>query len=199
MLRKKLISQAIYSLFGFFACLDVQEGMAGQSDFEPTPVQAEALSQVHPKDYPGLPHNVRSELEKRSCMIPQSYLNDNVHNAVLGQLMKPDQLDWAVICLRDKEFFLLVFPSGSRSSEMVGSPWTDYVHIEKYPNGRWGFGYNLKIHAVNPHTILRHYQQYGGPEPPPLNHQGLDLYCCEKASVTYFWHKGSWLKLTGAD
>jgi len=55
------------------------------------------------------------------------------------------------------------------------------------------------LSAVGRATIERHYQDYGGPQTPPIEHQGLDYAGVGKASVTFYWHKGQWLKLTGAD
>jgi hypothetical protein len=46
---------------------------------------------------------------------------------------------------------------------------------------------------------MRHYLGYGGPKPPPMNHQGIDDAFLEKASVTYYYYRGKWLQLTGAD
>jgi hypothetical protein len=46
---------------------------------------------------------------------------------------------------------------------------------------------------------MGHYRAYGGPKPPPIDHQGIDDAFLEKASVTFYFHKGNWLQLTGAD
>jgi hypothetical protein len=32
-----------------------------------------------------------------------------------------------------------------------------------------------------------------------MNHQGIDDAFLEKASVTYYYYRGKWLQLTGAD
>jgi len=46
---------------------------------------------------------------------------------------------------------------------------------------------------------MRHYRAYGGPEPPPIEHQGIDDAFLGKASITWYFHKGKWLRLQGAD
>jgi len=46
---------------------------------------------------------------------------------------------------------------------------------------------------------MRHFSPYGGPTPPQIDHQGIDDAFIEKASVTWYFDGGSWLKLTGAD
>ena len=38
-----------------------------------------------------------------------------------------------------------------------------------------------------------------GPEPPPIDHQGINYAFIEKASVVLYWYEGQWLCLQGAD
>jgi hypothetical protein len=47
--------------------------------------------------------------------------------------------------------------------------------------------------------ILRHYRAYGGPKPPPIDHNGIDDAFLEKASVTWYRYNGKWIELQGAD
>jgi hypothetical protein len=60
-------------------------------------------------------------------------------------------------------------------------------------------GYSREITAVNRDFIMSHYRAYGGPEPPPIDPQGIDDAFLEKASVTWYYHEGKWLRLQGAD
>jgi hypothetical protein len=46
---------------------------------------------------------------------------------------------------------------------------------------------------------MRHYRAYGGPEPPPIDHHGIDDAFLEKGSITWYFYRGKWLQLTGAD
>ena len=55
------------------------------------------------------------------------------------------------------------------------------------------------IDAVGRDFIMRHYEAYGGPKPPPIDHQGVEDVFIEKASVVWYFYQGQWLKLTGAD
>jgi hypothetical protein len=59
--------------------------------------------------------------------------------------------------------------------------------------------YSREIRPVGRDFIIGHYRAYGGPEPPPIEHQGIDDAFLEKASVTYYYHEGKWLQLQGAD
>lgn len=60
-------------------------------------------------------------------------------------------------------------------------------------------GYSRQISAVRRDFITRHYRVYGGTKPPPINHEGIDDAFVEKASTTWYFYKGKWMKLTGSD
>ena len=59
--------------------------------------------------------------------------------------------------------------------------------------------YSREISAAGRDFIMRHYRAYGGPEPPPIDHHGIDDAFLEKASITWYFHNGKWLQLQGAD
>jgi len=66
----------------------------------------------------------------------------------------------------------------------------------------WGDGkmvYSWAITPVGKEYIMRHYHAYGGPKPPPINHQGINDTFFGKASVVLYFYKRKWLQLTGAD
>jgi hypothetical protein len=59
--------------------------------------------------------------------------------------------------------------------------------------------YSIEISTVNQRLILGHYRAYGGPKPPPIDHNGIDDAFLEKASITWYWREGKWVQLQGAD
>ena len=60
-------------------------------------------------------------------------------------------------------------------------------------------GYSRALSPAGADYILSVYQAYGGPKPPPIDHQGIDDAFLEKASTVHYFHEGKWLRLTGAD
>jgi hypothetical protein len=60
-------------------------------------------------------------------------------------------------------------------------------------------GYSRAISAVGKNHILDYYKAYGGTEPPPIEHQGINDAFAEKASVVRYFYRGKWLELQGAD
>ena len=65
------------------------------------------------------------------------------------------------------------------------------------PGGVIGFSRALGV--ADPKFIREHHEWYGGPEPPPLDHDGINDMFVGKASVVWYRHAGRWLQLTGAD
>ncbi len=47
--------------------------------------------------------------------------------------------------------------------------------------------------------IIGYQTEYGGPKPPPIDHQGIEDSTLGKVSVIKYYYRGTWLTLTGAD
>ena len=60
-------------------------------------------------------------------------------------------------------------------------------------------GYSRAVDVATPADIEGHYARWGGPKPPPLDHDGIEDVFVEKGSRVWYWYGGHWLKLTGSD
>ena len=60
-------------------------------------------------------------------------------------------------------------------------------------------GYSRGIGTVGKDFIMRHFNAYGGPKPPPIDHEGIDDAFIEKASMTWYFYRGKWSQLSGSD
>jgi hypothetical protein len=60
-------------------------------------------------------------------------------------------------------------------------------------------GFSRAIGIASAKYIRDHHQQFGGPKPPPLTHDGIDDAFVGKASTVWYWYRGKWLQLQGAD
>lgn len=138
-----------------------------------------------------LPKPVRQDLQMRGCTVPQSPGSRRLENVIRGHFRNSRGLDWAVLCdVRKKNIsMILIYWAGDAGKSTV------------LPNSRgristecWG-----SISTVGKSFILEHYRAYGGPPPPPLNHQGIDVGICEKASIVFYFYRNHWLTLTGSD
>ena len=155
------------------------------------------IVRLSPASVPGLPGNIVRELQRRGCTIPQTAYAKKAENAIRGEFARPGQADWAVLCSVQGLSSILVFWSGSEKSPAEIAPMEDRIFLQGVTAGQ--IGYSRALGAAGRDFIMRHYDAYGGPKPPPIEHQGIDDAFVGKASVTWYFHGGKWLKLTGAD
>jgi hypothetical protein len=154
---------------------------------------------LSPTAFPELPQDLARELVRRGCTIPQP--SPQRRNVIRGHFAKAGSDDWAVLCYRrkTKTTTLLVFWNGSAENPTqlirgpYSGPYDDFV-----PSGDYGVMFEWFIRPVGRKFILGHYQGYGGPKPPPIDHEGIESGG-DSASIVLYYYRGRWLKLQGAD
>ena len=92
----------------------------------------------------------------------------------------------------------MVFWRGSTKSVSEVAKVPDRNFLQTITEGG-RIGFSRMIEAVDRDYILKHYEAYRGPKPPPIEHQGIDDAFIEKASVVRYYYRGKWLELQGAD
>jgi hypothetical protein len=155
------------------------------------------IVRLSPTAFPALPGNVVRQLQRRGCTIPQESFTKKPNNVIRGEFARPGQTDWAVLCSVNGVSSVLVFWNGSERNPAAVAPMEDRIFLQGITADQIGFSRGISPVAKN--FIMRHYQAYGGSKPPPIDHQGIDDAFIEKASVTWYFYGGKWLKLTGAD
>jgi hypothetical protein len=157
----------------------------------------EETVRLSPAVFADLPSSVGAELRRLGCSIPQTYGTREPHNVIKGRFISNLNIDWAVLCSRDRVSSILVFPGGSADS---------MVELESSPDVNWlqglggtQIGFSRAIDVADPQYIVTHSKAYGGPTPPPMDHDGINNIFIEKASSVLYWHEGQWLQLQGAD
>ena len=155
------------------------------------------ILRLPPAAFSELPSNIVRDLQRRGCAIPQTAFMKQRHNVVKGEFAKPGQTDWAVLCSVRGRSSILVFWNGSESNPAAIASIDDRNCLQGITAAEIGF--SRGVSAVGRDFIMRHYKAYGGLVPPPIDHHGIDDAFIEKASATWFFHSGMWLKLTGSD
>jgi hypothetical protein len=114
-------------------------------------------------------------------------------------LCSVNQTSWVNSLWTDAHYIssILVFWNGSDKNPAAIAPMEDRTYLQGITQTE--IGYSRGIRPVGKDFIMRHYDAYGGHTPPPIDHQGIDDAFIEKASVTWYFHDGKWMKLTGAD
>jgi len=156
---------------------------------------------LSPKAFPELPANLRAELDRRGCTIPQVppqvRMIDGWQNVIRDEFSKAGQTDWAVLCSIGRISSILIFWNGSVLRPADIEKTADLDHLQGW--GRDKIVYDRAITPVGKRYIMQHYKAYGGEKPPPLDHQGIDDASVGKASGVLYLYRGKWLHLSGAD
>jgi len=162
---------------------------------------------LSPSAFPQLPQEVADELNKQKCKIPQEVVPGSKpgrpHNVVSGQFKKAGQTDWAVLCSVKEHSRIMIFLNGSaKDVEFFGGWSADRNSMQGWgedADGNKQYMFSRLISSDDRDYILEHYERYGGPTPPPIDHDGLGTGISGKYSVTNYWYEGKWLALQGAD
>jgi hypothetical protein len=156
-----------------------------------------AIRKLPPRAFRQLPAVIVESLEARKCLIPQYHYDKTPHNVIHGSFTVAKQKEWAVLCSRRGSSSILVFRADKAKfvAEIAAANDDQYLQGD----GQDKLYYSRVISPVGKDYILEHYKAYGGPEPPPITHEGIDDAFAEKASVVRYFHRGKWLELQGAD
>lgn len=144
-----------------------------------------------------LPPAIASLLSRRGCRVPQVAQSRGRSNVISGQFFRKGEIAWAVLCSIKGSSSILVFQSEEDQQPAALASGADAGYLQGL--GEDKIGYSRQIRPVGANVILGHYRAYGGPKPPPIDHQGIDDAFLEKASVTWYFYKGKWQSLQGAD
>ncbi|MCE2392642.1 MAG: hypothetical protein J4G09_14385 [Proteobacteria bacterium] len=151
---------------------------------------------LSPNVFPDISPDVVVDLNGRGCTIPQVWYHVEPANVVHGRFTDPGRMDLAVLCSVERVSSILVYRGSSTGDVAVLNPVPDRNYLQDV-GGHIGF--SRAIHAVDPEFIRYHHAALGGPEPPPLDHDGVNDAFVGKASRVWYWHDGKWLRLQGAD
>lgn len=171
----------------------------GELDWE---TAAKNIRRLAVDAFPALPPAIREELRNRGCLIPQQTFSDDQagnqpQNVIEGEFFEKGRASWAVLCSVNESSSILVFRDASDRHPEDLAKSEDKDQLQGAGKGR--IAYSRQLAPADRKFIMDHYRAYGGPEPPPIDHQGIDDAFEGKASVTYYWYRGEWKKLTGAD
>jgi hypothetical protein len=181
-------------LVAALTALSIDHVLAGQ-DWQAADA---ATIRLNPSSFPELPMSVRRYLERRGCGIPQAFSSKAPHNVVRGRFTSSTQTDIAVLCSKARVSTVLVFRGGTTSAVAQLAQRSDETFLQVVDAGGV-VGYSRALAVATPSYIREHYAAYGGPKPPPMDHDGINDMFLEKASVVWYWYHGRWLQLQGAD
>ena len=143
--------------------------------------------------FPDLPAELAGLLNRRGCLIPQTYEAHHPENVVHASLELPGSSDWAVLCSERGTVSLLVFFSSAPASLLVlaAAPETERLQAHD-PSGFLGF--NWGIDPASPEQIRT--AQIGLLHRPALvDHDALADTLVDRRTVYHFYLKSAWIVL----
>jgi hypothetical protein len=178
----------------FVAAMAIVSSLAsGAQDWEKADL---ATTRLPPSAFSEVPASIQKELVRRGCTIPQPF-HATHQNVIKGRFTSAKQIDWAVLCSIKGTSSILVFRNGSTAAVDVLAAEPDRGALQVINVGV--IGYSRMLGVADADFIRVHHQRYGGPKPPPLDHDGIDDIAVEKGSVVRYWSRGRWLELTGSN
>jgi hypothetical protein len=102
-----------------------------------------------------------------------------------------------VLCSVRRVSSILIFWNGSTETPTSLAEMKDIDRLQSWTEGK--IVYSRLIRPVGKSFIDEMYAGFGGPTPPPIDHQGVDDAFWGKASGVHYLFQGSWLRLQGAD
>ena len=156
-----------------------------------------SIERLPARAFPQLPAAVAAALDARKCQVPQPAERNGPRNVIRGEFFAKGESGWAVLCAVNGSASLLVFRNDRGTHPDTLAAVEEKTHLQGLDGDK--IGYSREIAPASPAFMLRHYRAYGGPAPPPLDHQGIDDAFLGKASVTWYYYQGKWRCLQGAD
>jgi hypothetical protein len=147
--------------------------------------------------YPDLPDGIRNQLDRRGCIIPQTYEAHRPENVIHASLESSGSSDWAVLCSSQGTVSLLVFFTNNSSQPftLASAPETERLQAHD-PSGVLGF--NWGIDPASPKQVaeaqagMRH-------RPPHLDHDALADTLVDHHTVYHFYLRNAWIVLEVQD
>jgi hypothetical protein len=143
--------------------------------------------------FPELPAAVQELLNRRGCLIPQTYEAHGPENVVHASLERAGSSDWAALCSAEGTVSLLVFFSSAPAQMLVlaSAPETERLQA----HDRSGvLGFNWGIDPASPEQIRE--AQAGLLHRPALaDHDALADSLLDHRTVYHFFSKNAWIVL----
>ena len=168
-------------------------------DWERADLETKRLA---PAAFSNLPLDIRRDLERRECTIPQPFGTRDPQNVITGAFTRLGDTDWAILCSVRRVSTILIYREGSVQNvdQIARSTDHSFLQVVDYdPGGKPIAGYSRALGVADAKHILTHHRDFGGPKPPPIDHDGIEDSFVEKGSSIFYWHRGRWLTLAGMD
>jgi hypothetical protein len=149
------------------------------------------VRKLPPASFPALPAALRQELERRQCMIPQTYQAKAPENIIAGEFSEKGVKGWAVLCSREGSSTLLVF-----GSDPIAAPFELATRKDAETTVPQvvvaGLGFAWGIDTAHPKRI-RSFEL----NKDHYDHDGVEDAILTRGSSIHYCLQGKWTNLQG--
>jgi hypothetical protein len=147
--------------------------------------------------FPDLPDAIADALDKRGCMIPQTFQAHRPENVINASLERPGSSDWAVLCSTHGNVELLVFFAHASNKPMMLASVPELERLQRHgSSGELGFDWG--IDPASPRQV-REAQAGMEHHPPPLDHDALEDVVLNQKTVYRFYTHSAWTVVDTSD
>lgn len=148
------------------------------------------VHRLPPSSFPDLPAPIADVLNRRGCLIPQTYEARRPENVVRAALERAGSQDWALLCSAKGTVALMVFFSSAPEHPMILASAPETERLQAHDPTQV-LGFNWGIDPASPERI--HEAQTGLERRPPApDHDALADSMVDHRTVYRFYSKGKW-------
>jgi hypothetical protein len=154
---------------------------------------AYTIHHLPPNAFPDLPASISDTLDRRGCVIPQTYEAHHPENLIHASFEHEGSSDWALLCASKNSVSLLVFFASAPDHPTVLATRSETERLQAH-GASATLGFNWAIDRASPQQI--HDARIGmKPHPTPTDHDALADSTVDGKTVYHFYAKGKWTVL----
>jgi hypothetical protein len=147
--------------------------------------------------FPDLPDPIVALLDKRGCMIPQTFQAHRPENVINASFERPGSSDWAVLCSTHGNVELLVFFSHTPNKPMTLASVPERERLQRHDSSGV-LGFDWGIDPASPRQV-REAQAGMQRHPPALDHDALEDVVLNEKTVYRFYTHSAWTVVDTSD
>lgn len=148
------------------------------------------IHRLPPSSFPDLPAPIADLVNRRGCLIPQTYEAHQPENVIHASFERSGAQDWALLCSVKNTVSLMVFFASAPERPMVLATVSETERLQVHDPSRV-LGFNWGIDPASPEHV--HEAQIGLEHRPPApDHDALADSTLDRKTVYHFYSKGKW-------
>jgi hypothetical protein len=159
-----------------------------------TPYKVEHLPA---SSFPALPAAVAAELNRRRCLVPQTYEAHGPENVIHGSFKRPGEKDWAALCSVHGIVSLLVFFEGAADSPEILASAAETSRLElNNASGRLEFDWGIDVATPE---LVHEAQTQMRRRPAKADHDAIADSIIDGPIVYRFYAGNAWTTVETSD